>query len=71
LSAEFAGSLGMHYALHRYVAGSSTAAHDAIAVYRDAFRCSDGSAPYAMVACYGACAESDDGADRQWARRRR
>lgn len=66
-SAELAGSLGMSYAFHRYVAGSSAAAHDAIAAYRDAFRSSDGSAPYAMVACYGACAETHDGAVRQWA----
>jgi alkanesulfonate monooxygenase SsuD/methylene tetrahydromethanopterin reductase-like flavin-dependent oxidoreductase (luciferase family) len=65
-SAELAGSLGMHYAFHRYIAGSSTAARDAIAAYRDAFRATDSAAPYATIACYGACAESDDRAARQW-----
>lgn len=66
-SAELAASLGMNYAFHRYIAGSSTAAREAIAAYRAAFRSSDGAAPYALVACYGACAESDAAAVRQWA----
>jgi len=65
-SAELAGGLGMHYAFHRYLAGSSTAARDAIAAYRDAYRSSDGSAPYALIACYGACAGSGDRAAQQW-----
>lgn len=65
-SAELAGSLGMHYAFHRYIVGSSDAARDAIAAYRDAFRTTTGAAPYAMIACYGACAASDAEAARQW-----
>lgn len=65
-SAELAGSLGMHYAFHRYLAGSSSAARDAIAAYRAAFRSSDGAQPYALIACYGACADTDAGAARQW-----
>jgi len=65
-SAELAGSLGMNYAFHRYIAGSSSAACEAIAVYRAAFRSSDGAAPYALIACYGACAETDAAAAQQW-----
>jgi luciferase family oxidoreductase group 1 len=66
-SAELAGSLGMSFAFHRYLAGSSEAARDAIAAYRETYRSADGTPPYALIASYGACAETDERAARQWA----
>jgi luciferase family oxidoreductase group 1 len=66
-SAELAGSLGMSFAFHRYLAGSSEAARDALAAYRASYISADGTPPYALIATYGACAETPDGAARQWA----
>lgn len=65
-SAELAGSLGMHFAFHHYLSQSSSAARDAIATYRDCYRSPLGEASYALIACYGACADSDEHAARQW-----
>jgi alkanesulfonate monooxygenase SsuD/methylene tetrahydromethanopterin reductase-like flavin-dependent oxidoreductase (luciferase family) len=66
-SAELAGRLGMHYGFHHYFSRSVHAARAAIATYRRAYRSTDGSAPYALIACYGACAETQHSAERQWA----
>jgi luciferase family oxidoreductase group 1 len=65
-SAELAGRLGMSYGFHHYFSRSLPAAREAIAAYRDAYRSADGSAPYALIACYGTCAESQRSAERHW-----
>jgi luciferase family oxidoreductase group 1 len=65
-SAELAGSLGMRFAFHRYLAGSSSLARDAIAAYRDAYSGPAGERPYAVIASYGACAETEQRARQQW-----
>jgi luciferase family oxidoreductase group 1 len=65
-SAVLAGSVGVNFAFHHFFAGSTQAARDAITAYRESFHSSDGSAPYAMLACYGACALSDDSAAQHW-----
>lgn len=65
-SAELAASLGMSFAFHRYIAGSTSAAREAIAAYRDAFRGPADAAPYAAIATYGACAETEAGARALW-----
>jgi len=65
-SAALAGSVGVSFAFHHFFAKSTAAASDAIMVYRESFRSRDGSAPYAMLACYGACGASDDSAAQHW-----